>query len=144
MNGIGFQLDACGAEISDRLSETKPVTHLEVARQMVGQAMHELRNSVWALRTLPVGGVGLRDALLGLAQRLKAERKAQIDVSVEGDLSAVPDFVAGNLVLATQEALHNALRHANAQRIIVEARRSTNPEQIEISIRDDGVGFEPG
>src|SRR5581483_11400215 len=107
-------------------------------------AMHELRNSVWALRTLPVGGVGLRDALLSLAQRLKAERKMPIDVSVEGDLSAVPDFVAGNLVLAVQEALHNALRHANAQRIIVEARRSTNPEQIEISIRDDGVGFEPG
>ncbi len=144
MNGIGFQLDASGAEISERLSDAKPVTHLEVARQMVVQAVHELRNSVWALRTLPVGGVGLRDALLGLAQRLKVERNAQIDVSVEGDLSAVPDFVAGNLLLAAQEALHNALRHANAQRITVEARRKANPDQIEISIRDDGVGFALG
>jgi signal transduction histidine kinase len=144
MNGIGFQLDACGVEVSDRLSEMKPLTHLEVARQMVAQAVHELRNSVWALRTLPAGGVGLRDALFGLAQRLKAERKAQIDVRVEGDLSAVPDFVAGNLVLATQEAVHNALRHANAQRITVVARRKTAPPQIEISICDDGVGFEPG
>ena len=63
---------------------------------------------------------------------------------VEGDLSAVPDFVAGNLVLATQEALHNALRHANAQSITIEARRKTDAHQIEISIRDDGVGFEPG
>jgi signal transduction histidine kinase len=144
LSGIGFQLDACGAEIGDQLSETKPVPHLEVARQMVAQAVHELRNSVWTLRTLPVDGVSLWDALLALAQRLKAERKAQIDVRIEGDLSAVPDFVSGNLVLATQEALHNALRHANAQKISVEAQRKTNPERIEISIRDDGVGFLPG
>ncbi len=144
MNGIGFQLDACGAEIGERFSATKPVTHLEVARQMVVQAVHELRTSVWTLRTLPVGGVDLREALLGLARRLKLERKAQIEVGIEGDLSSVPDFVAGNLVLATQEALHNALRHANASRIAVDARRNSHPPRVEISIRDDGVGFEPG
>jgi len=144
MSGIGFQLDACGAEVSDRLSEVKPLTHLEVARQMVAQAVHELRNSVWTLRTLPVGGVGLREALFALAQRVKMERKTQIDVSVEGDLSAVPDFVAGNLVLAAQEAVHNALRHASAQSITVAARRLANPDRIEISVCDDGVGFEPG
>ena len=144
MSGIGFQLDACGAEVSHRLSELKPLPHLEVARQMVTQAARELRNSVWALRTLPVGGVSLRDALVGLAQRLKVERDAQIDVRIEGDLSAVPDFVAGNLILATQEALHNALRHANAQKITVEARRKASPPQLVITILDDGVGFEPG
>jgi signal transduction histidine kinase len=91
-----------------------------------------------------VGGVGLREALFGVVQRLKAERGARIDVSVEGDLSAVPDFVAGNLILATQEALQNALRHANAQKITVVARRRANSHQIEISICDDGVGFELG
>lgn len=144
MNGIGFQLDACGAEVGEQLADAKPVMHLEVARQMVVQAVHELRNSVWTLRTLPVGGVGLRDTLLALVKRLRVERKAQIEVTIEGDLSAVPDFVAGNLVLATQEALHNALRHANAQRITVNARRNANPDQLEISIRDDGVGFELG
>ncbi|HVW20804.1 MAG TPA: sensor histidine kinase [Opitutaceae bacterium] len=144
MNGIGFQLDACGAEVAGRSPEMKPLTHLEVARQMVVQAVRELRDSVWTLRTLPLGGVGLREALLGIAQRLKAERNVRIEVSIEGDLSGIPDFVAGNLILAAQEALHNALRHANAQKITVVARRKTAPNQIEISICDDGVGFEPG
>jgi signal transduction histidine kinase len=68
----------------------------------------------------------------------------RIEVRTEGDLSRVPDFVAGNLLLATQEALHNALKHGQPRTIILEARPAEKPGWIALSIRDDGVGFTPG
>jgi signal transduction histidine kinase len=41
-----------------------------------------------------------------------------------------------------QEALHNSLRHARADRI--EVRLSEDGEALALSVSDDGVGFDPG
>ena len=143
MSGLGFQIEACEAEVPPQ-KDGKAPGHLEVARRMVVHAVDELRNSVWALRSLPLNGMGLPDALDSVAYRLGAGRKTRIEVSTDGDLSRVPDFIAGNLILVVQEAVHNALKHGNPELVMLDIRTLEDPPRISLTVRDDGPGFMPG
>jgi signal transduction histidine kinase len=138
--GIGFQLDACeGSRTGD-----EERLHFDVARRMVDHATNELHRSVWALRTLPLGTEGFPDALRTLAARLGEGRPTSIVVQASGRFRDVPDFVAGNLLLIAQEAINNALRHANPSRVDVTATEDAQAHVVELRISDDGVGFTPG
>jgi signal transduction histidine kinase len=143
MSGLGFQIEACEAETVSQL-DGKPPGHLEVARRMVDHAVDELRNSVWALRSLPLNGMGLPEALDAIARRLGAGRDARIEVNTDGDLSRVPDFIAGNLILLVQEAVHNALKHGHPDKVMIEIRTLDDPQRISLTVHDNGRGFTPG
>lgn len=142
LGGIGFQIEACEAEAAAIPGST--AIHLPVARKMLDHAMDELRGSVWALRSLPLHGLALPEALRSLVERAGAGSPVKIEVHTEGDLTRVPEFVAGNLLLAAQEAVHNALKHAQAHTIRIEARPAEKPDWIAVTIKDDGRGFTPG
>ncbi len=143
ISGLGFQIDACEVDETPR-AEDEPPGHLEVARRMVDHAASELRNSVWALRSLPLNGLQLPEALDAVAKRLGAGHRTAIDVRADGDLSRVPDFIAGNLLLFVQEALHNALKHGRPDSVTVEIRMVEEPDRIALTVRDDGSGFTQG
>ncbi len=144
MDGLGFQLEACDAATVAPRQEGAVGEHLQVARRMLDHAVDELRDSVWALRSLPMQGLTLPKVLASLAEKAGSGHEAHIEVRTEGDLSQVPDFVAGNLLLAAQEALHNALKHGGSRSVTLEARPVETASWIELIIRDDGVGFTPG
>jgi signal transduction histidine kinase len=107
---------------------------------MVDHAAAELRSSVWALRALPLHGKSLPDGLRDIAGHVGLGHEAEIEVSTEADLPEVPEFVAGNLLLIVQEALHNALRHGRARHIGVHAGSTGDL----VTVKDDGGGFTPG
>lgn len=144
LGGIGFQIGAGEAEAALPDRAGKPIAQLAVARRILDHAVQELRSSVWALRSPPLQGKSLPEALREVVEREGAGKPAHITVQAEGDFSHVSDFVAGNLVLATQEALRNALKHGAAQVITLEARTTEKPGWISVVIRDDGTGFTPG
>ncbi len=135
LGGIGFQMGAC---------EDDPAVHLPVAQKMLEHAVDELRGSVWALRSLPLHGLALPEALRSIAERAGAGQAVQIEVRTDGDLAPVPDFVAGNLLLVAQEALHNALKHAHPRTVTIEVRFADTTDRIALTVRDDGDGFTPG
>jgi signal transduction histidine kinase len=143
VGGIGFQLDACAASaVPAGGAGGGGLTQLEVARRMVDHAAAELRSSVWALRALPLHGKSLPDGLRDIAGHVGLGHEAEIEVSTEADLPEVPEFVAGNLLLIVQEALHNALRHGRARHIGVHA--GSTGDLVTVTVKDDGAGFTPG
>jgi signal transduction histidine kinase len=144
ISGLGFQIEACEAEVVAPQGDDKTPGHLEVARRMVDHAATELRNSVWALRSLPLNGMELPEALGAIARRLGAGRSATIEVQADGNLSRVPDFIAGNLLLFVQEAIHNSLKHGRPRAVMIEIRMLEEPARISLVVRDDGSGFTPG
>ena len=144
ISGLGFQIEACEAEMPPPPDDDQPPGHLEVARRMVDHAATELRNSVWALRSLPLNGMELPEALGAIARRLGAGHRTVIEVRADGDLSRVPDFIAGNLLLFVQEAVHNSLKHGQPRLVMIEIRLLENPDRITLTVRDDGRGFVPG
>ena len=142
LTGIDFQLGACRAGGQNNGEE--PSTHLDVAQKMVAHAAEELRGSVWALRTMPVAGRSFRESLETIATQTCHGHPEQIAVRVAGMPNDVPQFVAGNLLLVAQEALHNAVHHAGARQIEVVATGDAVAGSIDLTVRDDGRGFTPG
>ena len=142
LTGIDFQLGACRAGGQNNGEE--PSTHLDVAQKMVAHAAEELRGSVWALRTMPVAGRSFRESLETIATQTCHGHPEQIAVRVAGIANDVPQFVAGNLLLVAQEALHNAVHHAGARQIEVVATGDAVAGSIDLTVRDDGRGFTPG
>ncbi|TNH31132.1 hypothetical protein FHG89_04005 [Micromonospora orduensis] len=55
--------------------------------------------------------------------------------------SAVPDAVRPDLLAVLQEALSNAVRHAQANRVTVSVH--VNAGQLTLTVADDGIGTDP-
>lgn len=146
MAGIGFQLEACqmstrrsGESVSGEAAE-----HLDVARRMIDHAVDDIRGSVWALRCAAVHGQSLTGAIESLVTRVGAGHRARIRLHTNGQSFDLPDFVTGNLLLIVQEAVFNALRHGDPDSVEVHVSFDAEAAAVEISIRDDGVGFAMG
>jgi signal transduction histidine kinase len=144
LGGIGFQIGAGEAEAALPERTGKPIAQLAVARRILDHAVQELRGSVWALRNPSLQGKSLPEALRLVVDREGAGKTAHIELLAEGDFSHVSEFVAGNLVLAAQEALRNALRHGSPNVVTLDVRAAKAPDSISLIVRDDGVGFTPG
>jgi signal transduction histidine kinase len=108
------------------------------------QALREMRLLVYELRPLALLDVGLVGAL---QQRLDAvERRAGVEVhfSCEGEIE-IPESIEEELYRVAIEALNNSLHHANPTSVKVTLRKEQKREIpcIELSIIDNGVGFDP-
>jgi len=123
----------------DPRAVTRRVAAIEdVARENLTEA----RALVAAFSPLDLGATTLRDALARLAERFTRETGLSVDVEL-------PDVIAGLgrdqevvLLRATQEALTNVRRHADARHVRI--RLLAGPGQAQVEIVDDGVGFSTG
>lgn len=108
------------------------------------EGLTEARQAIGALRADPLEDLGLALALQQLA-RSQAERAgAELILSVPktGDLRGVlSPFAEQGLYRIANEALDNAVRHAQAKRLSLVLSQS--PESVSLVISDDGVGFNP-
>lgn len=149
VTGIAFQLKVCDAKERERSAESEHGTgdelgrHLGVARKMVEHAADQLRGTVWSLRSLPTEGRTFSDAIGELVGRLGAGHAAEVRIDFDPRADGIAAYVAGNLLLIIQEALHNALHHADPR--LVEVRVEVDGAGGVVAvIRDDGRGFEVG
>ena len=120
-------------------AEETPATIRHQAR--VRALIAQLRALCTRMRPAALDELGLHGALDLLALELGERGTAVIDLSPLTDLDGARLAAATELVLyrAAQEALHNALRHAGANRIWITLRAGCDGLQLRVS--DDGVGF---
>jgi PAS domain S-box-containing protein len=110
---------------------------LDVARSGLAEA----RRSVEALhRPYLLESSNLQDALSRLAAQLDPSIAAQIVYKVMGTPYPLSSDLENNLFRIGQEALTNAIKHANAHEIRIELIYELT--QCSLRIRDDGQGFE--
>ncbi|NLT74585.1 MAG: GAF domain-containing sensor histidine kinase [Chloroflexi bacterium] len=110
--------------------------------QILRDAIVEARRLIAQLRPAGLDDFGLEQALrvyLGEARNLSAW---EVNLTVHGALEGLSPEVEASLFRIVQEATHNALRYAQAERLDVslEARE----QELVLSIVDSGRGFEPG
>jgi signal transduction histidine kinase len=113
---------------------------LQLVRELAREAMEELRSVIVHLRPAALESQGLAVALGKHVDVLRRTHKREIELEISGD-APVAAAVEGDAFRIAQEALHNALRHARAARIEVALR--TAPGRLELTVTDDGVGFDP-
>ena len=139
MTGIAYQIEAC--EMESIPEAERSANHLETARRMVQRGQEDLRNSVWALRALPLKERTFTEAVRSVAKQISAGHKVEIIVESINELPQLADFIAGNLLLIVQEAIHNALKHARPEVIRITISSSADVGSINVVVQDDGSGF---
>ncbi len=138
MSGISVQLEVVARTMPSGAEAAR--THLDRARLQVRHGIAEARRYVWDLRSPARENNDLPTALSETARRLTNETSVQAQVEVNGTFRPLAQLVEDNLLRIGQEAMNNAVKHAQAQRIFVnlvfDARR------VQLSVRDDGCGFD--
>ncbi len=142
MTGIAYQIEACESESLPGPQRT--ANHLETARRMVQRGQEDLRNAVWALRALPVKEGTFTEAVRSVARQISAGHEVDITVEDAHELPALADFIAGNLLLIVQEAVHNALKHAAPKHVRIILDAPAGGGRLSLLVEDDGAGFVPG
>jgi ligand-binding sensor domain-containing protein/signal transduction histidine kinase len=138
--GISVQLELV-ARLMPAAAETAK-GHLDRARILVRNSMTEARRYVWDLRSQELQKKDLPAALRDTTKRLTGESNIEAVVEVAGLLRPLPPDVETNLLRIGQEAINNAVKHAQPNRIDVALNFDTR--NVRLSIRDDGRGFDPG
>jgi signal transduction histidine kinase len=104
------------------------------------EAMEEMRSLIFELRPAALESEGLAPTLRKHVDVLRRVYRTEIDLRIAGTPRLVPGADAEVLRIA-QEALQNALRHAQAQRIVVSLGAANG--HVQLSVADDGIGFDP-
>lgn len=105
------------------------------------EALEGVRRLALELRPPALDDLGLSAALADLAQRFLAQTRIKIDYQVRGSRTRLPADVELVLYRVAQEALTNVAKHARATKVSMDLDRSAG--DVSLSIRDDGLGFDP-
>ncbi|WP_433352275.1 GAF domain-containing sensor histidine kinase [Microtetraspora malaysiensis] len=134
------------AQAAASLLETDPgraAREIDQVQRLAGEALAELRAVIVELRPAELDRHGLVETLRKHVHLLDRLHPVSARFTFDGDLSAArADVMAEVTVLrVAQEALHNAVRHAEAAH--VDVRLSRRDGALVLEVGDDGKGFEP-
>ncbi|MBE7551523.1 MAG: GAF domain-containing protein [Anaerolineales bacterium] len=116
--------------------------HLNELRGTAQEALQEMRLLLFELRPPVLEEEGLIAALQIRLEAVERRSGLATELKVAGDEELLlPPKIEDGLYRIAQEALNNALKHAQAQRISI--CLSLDPRQVALEIADDGRGFDP-
>ena len=132
-----------GAESAGTLLDRDPEAAAEqVARigELAQEALGELRELIFELRPASLEDEGLAATLRKEVDVLRRVHGRDIELRIAGSAGCAPE-AEGEVLRIAQEALNNALRHAEAERI--ELRMEARDGRLIVTVADDGIGFDP-
>jgi signal transduction histidine kinase/ligand-binding sensor domain-containing protein len=118
---------------------------LERAQALVRSSLDDARTSIWELRGQGAGREGEREdlavRLLRAAEEVtgRAKSKARVQMQVAGTNHPLDEDVERELARIAREAVTNAVRHGDAENIVL--RLEFEGSMFGMEIHDDGRGF---
>jgi two-component system NarL family sensor kinase len=139
---LTLQLETADALVEAGAEAERTRQVLQQALALTRASLDEARRSVLDLRAAPLEGRTLAEALTTLAETEGARAGVIVTVEVVSGSRPLPARVEAGLYRIAQEAITNVVRHAAARHLT--ARLTTQPAQVQLTITDDGRGFDPG
>lgn len=137
---ISWQLEATAKLFHDSDTASTPAAEsCGLARSMVAHCQAEARRIIWDLRDTDEVTNVLSQALSRTLKASHLRESIKTTLDVEGDEMPLAPGCIHHLVCIGQEAVSNAIRHAQPSRINIHLRYER--DSLSLSIRDDGVGF---
>ncbi len=127
-------------KLTEEGSSHQAADEIRRVSQLARDALDEVRSIVFELRPADLAADGLVQTLVKHTEVLSRVFGQDIAVSVTSE-KRLDAGVELELFRIAQEALSNALKHAQASRIDVDVDLENHPVRLEV--RDDGVGFDP-
>ncbi|WP_240777288.1 GAF domain-containing sensor histidine kinase [Nonomuraea basaltis] len=117
----------------------KAAVELERVQRLAGEALSELRAVIVELRPAELDRHGLAETLRKHVRMLDRLHPSLVAFEC-GELPPLDSAVEVAVLRVAQEALHNALRHSGAGRVLV--RLVIEDGKLALTVSDDGSGFE--
>jgi signal transduction histidine kinase len=121
-------------------NQESALKNMDQVRNMAREAVVDMRLLIFELRPPALEEEGLAAALQARLDSVETRAGLETALQVEGE-RRLPPTVEEELFWITQEALNNVVKHAHARRVTV--RLELGSEDVQLEVRDDGVGFEP-
>ena len=137
--GILLQLEAA-REVNGSNPE-QVAKYIQLAEAVARSGLAEARRSVWALCPPELDAEGLVGAVQSFLSRVTVGNPTAIGFSLRGEPYPLANDTALGLLRICQEAVVNALRHAQASKIRVQI--TYQPTGVDLSVHDNGRGFDP-
>lgn len=143
--GIMMSLDFCKKALEKDPSLLPK--ELDEMQELASRASHQMRTLLFELRPLVLETQGLGAALRVFLERRQKDISStpllRLKVKTDhpgDDISRQDGKVEAAIFAIVQETVNNAIKHAQAQNIVVELHET--PQAIHTIIADDGRGFE--
>ena len=140
LSGLSINLEAIKTVVQPTQVEAQNM--LDHSLNITRLGLNETRRVIKALRAGPLDDLGLKMALKNLAQATSARCSIPVSLNCPDQLPVLPMDVEQSVYRIAQEGLENVVRHANASR--AEVNVEVMADRLELTIHDDGVGFDPG
>ncbi|MDX2213834.1 MAG: sensor histidine kinase [Oculatellaceae cyanobacterium bins.114] len=143
-DSLGHALTALNIQLEGALklwqaNPQKARTFLQDAKQLGSTALQEVRQSVTTLRSDPLRGQSLSEAIAQLSndfyRTTGVQPRCQIQLT-----QALSSEINTTLYRIIQEALTNTCKHADATTVEIQVR--TTPTQVQLTYYDNGNGFQ--
>ena len=129
-----IQLENTALFLTD--NPTKAHTHLDKARYLGKEALNNIRTSVATLRNNSQPEISIAQLISDFKSRTDLQVSDRLNLPV-----SLPNEINMTLFRIIQEALTNVTKHSRATKIAIDL--SSNQNRILLSIRDNGIGFDP-
>ena len=137
LTGLRLQIEAGMRNLHQ---PEKAQLRLQKAYDLALAALHDLRRSVWNLSAPAIDGRVLSDVLAELVDTFHQRTNIQSQYSHDGQELTLPSDVAIQVLRVVNEALSNVEKHAQAKHVAI--RSTVAAGQLQITVSDDGQGFE--
>jgi len=137
--GISLQLEVAKPLIYQEPNTVEQI--LQHISQLAKNGLDEARRSVWALYPPEAEYANLAQMLYDSVEQMSRNTSIALEVNIVGSPCPLSPYIGMNLLRIGQEALTNALKHSQAQTVLIELTYTA--DLVVLSIRDDGRGFTP-
>lgn len=132
------------SQIIDKVYRESPeqgVKEIHDLRKMVRSALYEVRRIIYDLRPMALDDLGLVPTLKKYLSTIEEYNgDTAISFAFIGSEQRIPSKFEVALFRMVQEAVQNALKHADAREIVVKLEISRN--HVTVIVKDNGKGFD--
>jgi signal transduction histidine kinase len=137
--GIVFTLDACAKLLPKQAEMVKK--ELTELRDVADEVRHQVRQSILDIWPSDLTEDKFKADLSKYVTDCAPDHVFTVDFTISGNFDGLPARVRRSLYRVCQEALANAARHAGVD--MARVYLYVEPEEVHLSIRDTGRGFDP-
>jgi signal transduction histidine kinase len=118
----------------------KTRSFLQEAQKLGARALQEVRRSISTLRSNPLRGQSLADAIVQAIHEFHQATGIQPGSTMQIS-NSLPTEISTALYRILQEALTNIYKHSGASQVSIHLQQ--HPDRIQLEIEDNGQGFDP-
>ncbi len=142
-DGIGQMLTSLKYQIESLESNNSEKNDRKITeiKQGIKDVIKEVRRVTFNLKPTVLGDYGLQAALNVFIQEIGKLTEIQLAFRTQGDMTyRLPQKVENNIFRIVQEAINNAIKYSNAEKIEVLLQQNEN--DFVITVNDEGDGFD--